>query len=253
MRCELAGKYRNQHKITPEMRVRNRFSRKTDCPMKVRLQKKKFSEEWVLVIVHAQHNHASIALPSVPPPSTVPDLEAALYDWHTSEMSKGETVHGNTLKQKALALFAEMPQYRGQQPPNMDKEWLDLYRRRHNLPVRQHRPARQPELVDWSTADPATLAAASAASKQPQQQQQPPPVTMSKGYTAFAGLESILPDATMLRSIRNYVEGYMSRYDSSHDFDHVLRVFSLSKYIWQQERQNYGAMQYDPQVTLLAA
>lgn len=40
--------------------------------------------------------------------------------------------------------------------------------------------------------------------------------------------------------VYDYVQKYMSRYDMSHDFDHVLRVLALAKHILKEERQHYG-------------
>ncbi|KAH7058960.1 HD domain-containing protein [Macrophomina phaseolina] len=45
-------------------------------------------------------------------------------------------------------------------------------------------------------------------------------------------LQTPLHESTVLvDSVRQYVERYMSRYDGSHDFDHIRRVLGLAKYI----------------------
>ncbi|KAL0260420.1 hypothetical protein SLS55_004107 [Diplodia seriata] len=42
----------------------------------------------------------------------------------------------------------------------------------------------------------------------------------------------------LIESVEAYVEKYMSRYDASHDFDHVRRVLGLAKYILAETQKN---------------
>lgn len=237
--CELGGKWRDHHKTNPEARIRNRLSRKTGCPMKVLVQKKRFSDEWVTVIKEVEHNHGPFRTKTAVVPSKLPELEAQLHEWHKVELSKGETVHGNTLKARALALYAEMPQYRGKPPPELDREWLDQYRLRYKLPGKVQRP-RVPALPEGYQAGEDETPAPT----------EPP---------AFADLERIFPpEQNLFYATRQFVQDYMSRYDASHDFKHVTRVFALSRNILQQEVQmqqlhQFQNQQYNPQAVLLAA
>ncbi|GAB7352958.1 hypothetical protein MBLNU459_g3531t2 [Dothideomycetes sp. NU459] len=235
--CELGGKWRDHHKTNPEARVRNRLSRKTGCPMKVLVQKKRFSEEWVIVIKEVEHNHGPFRTKTAVVPSKLPDLEAALHEWHVSEIAKGDVVHGNTLKSRALALYAEMPQYRGKPPPDLDREWLDQYRLRYNLPGKVQRP-RVPTISEGyggsdGMDDP-----------------------LPGEHPAFSNLDSLFPPGdTLFYSTKDFVQQYMSRYDASHDFKHITRVFALAKNIMQQEMQmqHFVGLQYNAQAVLLAA
>ncbi|KAF4303843.1 putative hd domain containing protein [Botryosphaeria dothidea] len=42
----------------------------------------------------------------------------------------------------------------------------------------------------------------------------------------------------LVESVRMYVEKYMSRYDGSHDFDHIRRVLGLAKYILAETQED---------------
>jgi len=212
--------------------------------MKVRLQKKRFSEEWVSYIACGTHNHASNRPSTLVGTSETPDLESALYDWHVAQLSSGEVVHGNTLKAKALALFTEMPQYRGQKPPNLTREWLDQYRMRHNLPGKISRPSGPPPIIDPNAAPEEA-----PTETQPAQPTSGP----SKEYSTFMALMDVFPDRATLNSIKDFVKTYMARYDASHDFTHVMRVFSLARRILHKEMLRPDAPEYDSQVVLLSA
>lgn len=239
--CELAGEYRNHHGVTPETRQRNRFSRKTNCPMRCMVQKKRFSQEWVLVIKCVEHNHPVVRRKAKLRPSQMPDLEAALYDWHMSELAKGDIVHGNTLKARALALFAEMPQYRGKDAPNLDREWLNQYRLRFKLPGSV--------TMTSAPTDPEVLA-------REQRPPTPPPIVdpyVAQEYAAFGNLDHIFPDPGSLDPLRRFVQDYMSRYDASHDWKHVVRVFQLARRVLDSEQTWFQEKQYDGQLVLLAA
>lgn len=238
--CELGGKWRDHHKTNPEARVRNRLSRKTGCPMKILVQKKRFSEEWVIVIKEVEHNHGPFRTKTAVVPSKMPELESSLHEWHMAEIAKGEIVHGNTLKARALALYAEMPQYRGKPPPELDREWLDQYRLRYKLPGKVQRP-RVPALSEPYTA--------------PVEDQTP----MAAEAPAFSDLDGVFPpEQNLFYPTKQFVQDYMSRYDASHDFKHVTRVFALSRNILHQETQmqqmqQFQSPQYDAQAVLLAA
>jgi len=242
--CQFGGRKRNNHKLAPEDRVRNRHSHKTGCPMKVRVQKKRFVDEWVLCIICGQHNHALKQTASILEPATYPDLEAALYDWHTAELAKGETdvIHGAVLKLRAHALFVEMPQYRGLPPPELGRKWLDDYRLRHDFPCKPVRSG-PPALVDWN--DPESAATAMAAVSET--------LAPSKDDSAFVGVESLFPDGQLIYPVRDFVKAYMSRMDASHDWNHILRVFVLARQLLRQESPPAGQINCDHQTVLLAA
>ncbi|KAJ6261493.1 hypothetical protein Dda_4163 [Drechslerella dactyloides] len=62
---------------------------------------------------------------------------------------------------------------------------------------------------------------------------------------------AILP--TLLSKTHEFVKSYMSRYDSSHDFSHVLRVLHLALHVAQAEQKAGGAPAYDTTIVTLAA
>ena len=57
----------------------------------------------------------------------------------------------------------------------------------------------------------------------------------------------------LYRGVYAYVEQYMSRYDPSHDFNHVLRVLALSKRILVEEQAANPETKYQRQAIVLAA
>jgi len=210
--------------------------------MKIRIQKRRFSSEWVLVVANGAHNHVPDSIHKSAGPAEHPELETALHDWHMGALEKGDVIHGNTLTSRALALWAEMPQYRGMSPPSLDRAWLDAYRKRYNLPGRIARPAGPPELVDWNDAE----AVAAAIN---------PPVggSRSREIVALNTVEKVFEnDNDFFQSVKNAVKSHMSSYDASHDWDHILRVLSLAKRILRKENQTFGPSKYDPRVVYLA-
>lgn len=239
--CELGGKYRNHHGVTPETRVRNKYSRKTGCPMKIMVQKKRFTSEWVLVIKEVEHNHPIMRQSVVLKAPVLPEIDEAVYDWHMAEQARGEMIHGNTLKAKALALFSEMPQFRGREPPPFDRDWLNQYRLRYKLPGkmvagRSGTPGQQNhQAPSGNTSAP------------------PLDTPYSKEHETFANVQDILPNDALIMPIKNFVKNYMSRYDASHDWKHVVRVFALAQHILERERDHFSGGQYDVQLVLLAA
>lgn len=60
-------------------------------------------------------------------------------------------------------------------------------------------------------------------------------------------------DSTLYRGVYTYVENYMSRYDMSHDFAHVLRVRALAKHILEQETKAHPWKKFQKQAIILAA
>ncbi|KAK3070907.1 hypothetical protein LTR53_009615 [Teratosphaeriaceae sp. CCFEE 6253] len=59
--------------------------------------------------------------------------------------------------------------------------------------------------------------------------------------------------SSLYHGVYTYVQEYMSRYDPSHDFDHILRVLALSKHILAQEQISNPHIQYQRQAIMLAA
>ncbi|KAI9716518.1 MAG: hypothetical protein M1812_005249 [Candelaria pacifica] len=57
----------------------------------------------------------------------------------------------------------------------------------------------------------------------------------------------------LIAQVKVYVKEYMSRYDASHDYNHVLRVLALSHQIAAQEIQGNLTPQYDSSIITLAA
>jgi len=56
----------------------------------------------------------------------------------------------------------------------------------------------------------------------------------------------------LYKGVYAYVEDYMSRYDMSHDFNHILRVLSFAKRILESEQED-ETKQFDEQAIVLAA
>ncbi|KAJ9622366.1 hypothetical protein H2203_006585 [Taxawa tesnikishii (nom. ined.)] len=211
--CELGGKYRNHHGVTPETRVRNKYSRKTGCPMKIMVQKKRFTSEWVLVIKEVEHNHPIMRQSVVLKAPVLPEIDEAVYDWHMAEQARGEMIHGNTLKAKALAL-----------------DWLNQYRLRYKLPGkmvagRSGTPGQQNhQAPSGNTSAP------------------PLDTPYSKEHETFANVQDILPNDALIMPIKNFVKNYMSS-----------PGFALAQHILERERDHFSGGQYDVQLVLLAA
>jgi len=242
MQCVLAGAPRPKQITDPEKRTRNRRSRKLGCPVKIRLQKKKFTSEWVVYIVHGQHNHGTDRPKAHLKPAEYPELEDALHEWHVAELAKGNKVHGATIKGRARALWYDMPQYSGRPLPNFEEmKWLDDYRLRYDMPGGT-KVFRRLDVIDLN--DPEAVAAAQNAT---------PFLPHSKEDRLFATLERHFPGGKILDPIRKFVKGYMSRFDASHDWNHILRVVGLARQILQQESPPLGQMRCDAQVVYLTA
>jgi len=68
----------------------------------------------------------------------------------------------------------------------------------------------------------------------------------------------IMEDATsstenLLRKVNLFVKDYMSPYDASHDYHHVLRVLTLAQHILGEELKASPSISYDETVVTLAA
>ncbi|QIX01842.1 hypothetical protein AMS68_007359 [Peltaster fructicola] len=57
----------------------------------------------------------------------------------------------------------------------------------------------------------------------------------------------------LYKAVYDYVEAYMSRYDMSHDFNHVLRVLTLAKHILAKELERFPRKKLHKQAVILAA
>jgi len=57
----------------------------------------------------------------------------------------------------------------------------------------------------------------------------------------------------LIAATESFVREYMSQYDSSHDYQHILRVLHLSKYIEAKERTLRPDVHYDTHVITLAS
>jgi uncharacterized protein len=59
---------------------------------------------------------------------------------------------------------------------------------------------------------------------------------------------------TLIEKTHAFVEEYMSKYDASHDFQHITRVLNMSKYIAAEEmKDNPTGHQYDMVLVELGA
>lgn len=59
--------------------------------------------------------------------------------------------------------------------------------------------------------------------------------------------------SALYQGVYKYVEEYMSRYDMSHDFGHVLRVLALAKHIMNEELEANSWKKLQKQAVILAA
>ncbi|ODM17363.1 hypothetical protein SI65_07038 [Aspergillus cristatus] len=62
----------------------------------------------------------------------------------------------------------------------------------------------------------------------------------------------LIKNQELLVSVAESVKEYMSQYDLSHDFNHILRVLTLSRRILDVECQD-GGIEYDPIIVFLSA
>ena len=239
LHCSHANRYKDGRRVPDEIRQRKRTSKKTNCKVSVRLGRRKFRNDWLLRVTNTSHNHEpdTDRILSCKPPE-YPDLDAALYEWHVVELMNGETMHGARLKAKAANLFAEMPQFRNKPPPDLDREWLESYRIRYNLPTKSG--ARKLGLS--GTGDP--------------EAPRVPAVGHTREAIVFHSITQTFADkdeSLLIKNVREAVKEYMSRYDASHDWDHILRVLSLCKKMMREESELMNGLNIDPKIVYLAA
>ena len=59
--------------------------------------------------------------------------------------------------------------------------------------------------------------------------------------------------ATLITNVKDFVQEYMSHYDASHDYAHILRVLALAQHILKVEQLSNPSTFYDPTIVSLAA
>ncbi|KAK3627439.1 hypothetical protein LTR56_019240 [Elasticomyces elasticus] len=80
------------------------------------------------------------------------------------------------------------------------------------------------------------------------------PTTATNGAKeAVATLKRDFESSALYTGVYNYVKQYMSRYDCSHDFNHILRVLALAKHILNEEQIANPDKKYQRQAIILAA
>ncbi len=57
----------------------------------------------------------------------------------------------------------------------------------------------------------------------------------------------------LIPKVLSYVQNYMSRFDASHDYAHILRVYNLARTISSREAQISPLIHYNPNVIALAS
>lgn len=67
------------------------------------------------------------------------------------------------------------------------------------------------------------------------------------------GTKRDFESSDLYQGVYRYVEDYMSRYDVSHDFNHILRVLALAKHILAKELEDSPWKKLHKQAVLLAA
>lgn len=67
------------------------------------------------------------------------------------------------------------------------------------------------------------------------------------------GIKRDFETSDLYQGVYRYVENYMSRFDMSHDFNHVLRVLALAKHILARELENNPWKKLHKQAVILAA
>ncbi|KAI9692635.1 MAG: hypothetical protein M1820_009512 [Bogoriella megaspora] len=259
--CELAGEYRNRHHLQPEDRKRKRESRKTGCPFKLLGSKKRHETHWVLSVKDGNHNHGPIEKSNdeFVGDAAFPDLESALYRWHNTVLSqnKDASVHGNTLKAKALEFWHNMPQYNNIQPPNFDGDWVKAYRRRHGFPnTLITKPNKTPTPRSGiSLANTQRLIDANQATPSPATFAVDPSLGPSDLSPKSINFLRTLPNETqtLINSIITHVKHTTHHNDASHDFPHISRVLSLSLAILSSESTLHPHLAYDTSAIFLAA
>ncbi|MCJ1367657.1 hypothetical protein MMC16_006791 [Acarospora aff. strigata] len=59
--------------------------------------------------------------------------------------------------------------------------------------------------------------------------------------------------ASLIEDVKNYVKDYMSHFDASHDYQHIVRVLALAQHIEREETMASTRVPYDRAVIILAA
>ncbi|MCJ1258622.1 hypothetical protein MMC24_006455 [Lignoscripta atroalba] len=79
--------------------------------------------------------------------------------------------------------------------------------------------------------------------------------TTNAQSAARPSLESAFPPSpsTLIDRTKDFVKEYMSHYDASHDYQHILRVLALAQHILKAEQQSNPSTFYDPITVTLAA
>lgn len=83
----------------------------------------------------------------------------------------------------------------------------------------------------------------------PAEKTSPPTSAQAAPATPRRDFES----SQLYRGVYDYVEKYMSRYDPSHDFNHVLRVLAAAKHILAKESAAHPDVTYNTKAIILAA
>ena len=247
--CELAGEYRNRHHLQPGDRKRKRESRKTNCPFKLLGSKKRHETQWLLSVKDGTHNHDLISKPGEGDvgPSDFPNLEDALYQWQKEVVLQNNdlTIHGNTLKAKALELWHSLPQYQNLEPPEFAGDWVKAYRRRHGFPVKS--PTKF--LHKASTSSDVALSSTNA-QRLMDATQTPTPLPVVDPSLRNSNDAQLPPEATrllhtlpadtqsLIMAVADHVQTEMRYNDASHDFTHVKRVLALALKIFATESQS---------------
>ena len=62
-----------------------------------------------------------------------PDLEKVLYLWQQQIEERGGITSGELLRQKALQIWQQLPQYSDRPPPEFSIGWVGNFKKRHNI------------------------------------------------------------------------------------------------------------------------
>jgi Fission yeast centromere protein N-terminal domain/Tc5 transposase DNA-binding domain len=68
-----------------------------------------------------------------------PTLEKILFQWHCTIESRGGTITGDLLVEKAHEIWQQLPEYRdSQERPEFSDGWLTRFKKRHHIKQRTH-------------------------------------------------------------------------------------------------------------------
>ncbi|TKA72042.1 hypothetical protein B0A49_03371 [Cryomyces minteri] len=210
--------------------------------------KKRFEDGWMMTVKCAEHNHEPVTGVASPGASPWPELEEALSNWRQACLVQGIKIHGNTIKAKAIELWGIMPTYYDSQVPGFGSGWLDDYRRRHGFSARTIMPVTLPkDSAEKPVPQDAEILQYSTTTDLSRQDAETDTVADPNS------LSLILTDNELMNSVKAYVREYMSLYDASHDYNHVLRVLALSTRILSSEQCDNPTIYYDTAAVSLAA